>query len=113
MTYANIKILPSDSQNTYDLHPFLKPLVEQLALQHPTWIFEGKNYYPRGGGVHHSGRVLITDKREEIGRISLGVYNNKNAFVLSSRRIDDSRERGHDSKTTAVSYTHLTLPTKA
>lgn len=102
MTYANIKILPSDSQNTYDLHPFLKPLVEQLALQHPTWTFEGKNYHPRGGDVYHSGKVVITDKREEIGRISLGVYNNKNAFVLSSRRIDDSRERGHDSKTTDI-----------
>ena len=104
MAYANIELRTDvdNHGNTFVIHPFIKPLVEAVALAHPTWILKGKNYklFSTGSQILGAREVVITEKREEIGRISMGLYNERNCFVIGNERIDKSRKRGSSIRTT-------------
>jgi hypothetical protein len=104
MAYANIELRTDvdNHGNTFVIHPFLKPLVEAVALAHPTWILKCKNYkfFSTSSQILGAREVVITEKREEIGRISMGLYNERNCFVISNERIDKSRKRGSSIRTT-------------
>ena len=105
MAYANIKLreIKDGHENTFGIHPFIKPLVEAVALAHPTWILEGKEYKMIMGGKANellAKQIVITEKREEIGRVSMGLYNERKCFVISNGRIDKARKRGSSIRTT-------------
>jgi hypothetical protein len=104
MAYANIELRTDvdNHDNTFVIHPFIKPLVEAVALAHPTWILKCKNYkfFSTNSQILGAREVVITEKREEIGRISMGLYNERNCFVIGNERIDKSRKRGSSIRTT-------------
>lgn len=105
MIHANIHLHADDDNNKYDLHPFLKPLTEQLALQHPTWVFEGKRYSHRhinNISYRVATSIKITEKREEIGSYEVGAYNKKDCYSITNKRISAARERGDSTKTTDI-----------
>jgi len=104
MTYANIHFdratLPVGGQE--GIAPFLEPLIHQLALAHPQWIFTGKNYkspYPNPTSLYCAQFFQISEKREPLGSIELGVHGGRNSFFICNERIKTSRKRGDTNKT--------------
>jgi hypothetical protein len=105
MAYDNIKIREDKDgqENTFGIHPFLKPLAETVALAHPTWLLVCKDYKMIMGGKANellARQVVIAEKREEIGKVSMGMYNERKCFVINNERIDKSRKRGSSIRTT-------------
>ena len=101
--YDNIKLegvpLP-DTTWVNAIDPFLKPLIEQLALKYPQWKFEGN----RGVKVTDTKQVeyyhfKVIDKREELGAISKDYSRSGYRFQVDNHRIDSMRERGRGMKT--------------
>ena len=106
MAYDNIKMREGVDKhgNTFDLHPFLRPLIEKVALDHPTWTLECKEHKFISGiqkdTTVFARSVLITEKREEIGKVSIGLYNARNCFVIHNERVTKVRVRGRSIRTT-------------
>jgi hypothetical protein len=106
MAYDNIKMrVGADKHgNTFDIHPFLRPLAEKVALDHPTWTLECQEHKFVSGiqkdTTVFARSVVITEKREEIGKVSIGLYNNRNCFVIHNERVTKVRVRGSSIRTT-------------
>ena len=107
MTYANIHFdratLPVGGQEGID--PFLEPLIHHLALAHPQWIFTGRNYtspYPNPTNLCYARTIDISEKREPLGSIELGVHGGRNSFFIRNGRIKISRKRGDTNKTSDI-----------
>ena len=92
MTYANIELKEHDrwgdglKRSTID--PFLKDLIEQLALKYPQWTFvvtactnvaSDKSY--------KAHRFEVKDKREVLGTIDKEHYNGDYRFAIDNHRI--------------------------
>lgn len=114
MTYANIKLKKhtyfdkaKNARLDYDkqeIHPFMKPFVEALALKYPQWEFvecdsrsrwdaDGNNY-PEADGFQ------IMDRREELGKIRVDHWCRAGErYWVDNFRIDATRERGRGFKT--------------
>ena len=102
MTYENIKLggkeLPEGWTRTID--PFLKPLVEALALKYPQWTFESLyNSTNHSTKTEEAARFKIVDKREELGSISKDYCRSGYRFQIDNHRINNMRERGSGMKT--------------
>jgi len=102
MTYENIKLsgkeLPEGWTRTID--PFLKPLVEALALKYPQWTFESLyNTANHTNKVEEANRFRIVDKREELGVIGKDYCSSGYRFQIDNHRINAMRERGSGMKT--------------
>jgi hypothetical protein len=102
MTYENIKLsskaIPNDWTRT--IEPFIKPLVEALALKYPQWTFEAcSSINDNTNKVEESCRFKIIDKREELGVISKDWAKNGYRFQIDNHRINNMRERGSGMKT--------------
>jgi hypothetical protein len=102
MTYENIKLsgkeLPEGWTRTID--PFLKPLVEALALKYPQWTFESLyNSTNHSTKNEEASRFKIVDKREELGVIGKDYCRSGYRFQIDNHRINNMRERGSGMKT--------------
>lgn len=105
MTYANIELKEHDRfgdgikrQSTID--PFLKDLVEQLALKYPQWTFvEASSTAMAVDKVYHAHRFDIKDKRETLGTIDKDYSSNGYRYRIDNHRIQGMRERGSGMKT--------------
>ena len=102
MTYENIKLSGKELQAgwTRTIDPFLKPLVEALALKYPQWTFESLySTTNHSDKTEEAGRFKIIDKREELGVISKEWARNGYRFQVDNHRINNMRERGSGMKT--------------
>ena len=105
MTYVNIELKEHDRfgdgikrQSTID--PFLKDLVEQLALKYPQWTFvETSATSMAVDKTYLAHRFDITDKRETLGTIDKDYANNGYRYRIDNHRIQGMRERGCGMKT--------------
>jgi hypothetical protein len=105
MTYANIELKEHDRfgdgikrQSTID--PFLKDLIEQLALKYPQWTFvETSSTAMASDKVYHAHRFDIKDKREVLGTIDKDYCGSGYRFRIDNHRIQGMRERGCGMKT--------------
>lgn len=104
MTYANIELKEHDrwgdglKRSTID--PFLKDLVEQLALKYPQWTFvETACTNVASDKTYLAHRFDVKDKREVLGSIEKDHYNGSYRFAIDNHRIESMRERGRAMKT--------------
>jgi len=105
MTYANIELKEHDRfgdgikrQSTID--PFLKDLVEQLALKYPQWTFVETSVTTMAvDKTYLAHRFDIKDKREVLGTIDKDYAGNGYRYRIDNHRIQDMRERGCGMKT--------------
>jgi hypothetical protein len=104
MTYANIELKEHDrwgnglKQSTID--PFLKDLIEQLALKYPQWTFvETACTNVASDETYRAHRFEVRDKREVLGTIEKDHYNGDYRFAIDNHRIESMRERGRAMKT--------------
>jgi hypothetical protein len=105
MTYANIELKEHDRfgdgikrQSTID--PFLKDLVEQLALKYPQWTFvEAGSTAMAVDKTYLAHRFDVKDKREVLGTIDKDYCSNGYRFRIDNHRIEGMRERGSGMKT--------------
>lgn len=102
MTYENIKFsgkeLPEGWTRTID--PFLKPLIEALALKYPQWTFESLyNSTNHNTKSEEASRFKVVDKREELGSIGKDYCSSGYRFQIDNHRINNMRERGSGMKT--------------
>lgn len=105
MTYANIELKKHDRlgegiERQSIIDPFLKDLVEQLALKYPQWTFvEASCTSMASDKVYHAHRFDIKDKRETLGTIDKDYCNSGYRFRIDNHRIQGMRERGNGMKT--------------
>jgi hypothetical protein len=105
MTYANIELKEHDRfgdgiKRQSMIDPFLKDLIEQLALKYPQWTFvEASATSMAVDKVYHAHRFDIKDKRETLGTIDKDYANNGYRYRIDNHRIQDMRERGCGMKT--------------
>jgi len=102
MTYENIKLgskeLPEGWTRTID--PFIKPLVEALALKYPQWTFESLyNSTNHNTKTEEATRFKVIDKREELGILGKEYCSSGYRFQVDNHRINNMRERGSGMKT--------------
>jgi len=105
MTYANIELKEHDRfgdgikrQSTID--PFLKDLIEQLALKYPQWTFvETSSTAMAVNKEYLAHRFDVKDKREVLGTIDKDYCSNGYRFRIDNHRIEGMRERGSGMKT--------------
>jgi hypothetical protein len=105
MTYANIELKEHDRfgdgikrQSTID--PFLKDLVEQLALKYPQWTFVETSVTAMAvDKTYLAHRFDIKDKREVLGTIDKDYASNGYRYRIDNHRIQGMRERGCGMKT--------------
>jgi hypothetical protein len=110
MTYENIILkkheVPS-SVGHVEVHstidPYLKSIMEKLALKYPQWVFEEK-HAQRHAKLNNEWGVMaysftIKDKREELGSIEKDWASKGHRFLIRNHRIDAMRERGVGMKT--------------
>jgi hypothetical protein len=83
-----------------DIHPFMKPLINQLALEHPQWVFKReKHAYTTSdeGRVPVATSFDILEKREVLGTIRWETryrqFKNESVFVIENPRIGKARRR--------------------
>jgi hypothetical protein len=105
MTYANIELKEHDRfgdgiKRQSMIDPFLKDLIEQLALKYPQWTFvEASATSMAVDKVYHAHRFDIKDKRETLGTIDKDYANNGYRYRIDNHRIQGMRERGCGMKT--------------
>lgn len=102
MTYENIKLSGKDLPEgwTRTIDPFLKPLIESLALKYPQWTFESLyNSTNHSNKTEEASRFKIIDKREELGVIGKDYCRSGYRFQIDNHRINNMRERGSGMKT--------------
>lgn len=105
MTYANIELKEHDRfgdgikrQSTID--PFLKDLVEQLALKYPQWTFVETSVTAMAvDKTYLAHRFDVKDKREVLGTIDKDYCSNGYRYRIDNHRIEGMRERGSGMKT--------------
>jgi len=106
MTYANIELKEHDRfgdgikrQSTID--PFLKDLIEQLALKYPQWTFvETSSTAMANDKTYLAHRFDIKDKREVLGTIDKDYASSSGyRYRIDNHRIEGMRERGSGMKT--------------
>jgi hypothetical protein len=112
MTYENIilkkhEVPKKGGVGNVELHsvidPFLKSIMDKLALKYPQWVFEEKHSQRHvttddGWGVN-AYAFTIKDKREELGSIEKDWTIKGHRFLVRNHRIDAMRERGCGMKT--------------
>ena len=83
-----------------DIHPFMKPLINQLALEHPQWVFRRETHaYTTSdeGRVPVATSFDILEKREVLGTIRWETryrqFKNESVFVIENPRIGKARRR--------------------
>lgn len=105
MTYANIELKEHDRfgdgiKRRSTIDPFLKDLIEQLALKYPQWTFVETNSTAMAvDKVYHAHRFDIKDKREVLGTIDKDYSSNGYRYRIDNHRIESMRERGCGMKT--------------
>jgi hypothetical protein len=106
MTYANIELLERTEDGEVikpRIDNFLKPLIEQLALKYPSWIFrQSGTGYTYDGGKRSDFRATgfeVLDKREVLGKIYFERIRSGHRFVVENFRVNELRERGTGMKT--------------
>ena len=105
MTYANIELKEHDRfgdgikrQSTID--PFLKDLIEQLALKYPQWTFVETSVTAMPvDKLIHAHRFDVKDKRELLGTIDKDYCGGSYRYRIDNHRIEGMRERGSGMKT--------------
>ncbi len=105
MTYANIELKEHDRfgdgikrQSTID--PFLKDLIEQLALKYPQWTFVETSVTAMAvDKLIHAHRFDVKDKRELLGTIDKDYCGSGYRYRIDNHRIEGMRERGSGMKT--------------
>ena len=106
MTYANIELLERTEDGEVvipRIDTFLKPLIEQLALKYPSWIFrQSSTAYTYDAGKRSDFRATVfdvLDKREVLGKIYFERIRSGHRFVVENFRVNELRERGTGMKT--------------
>jgi hypothetical protein len=105
MTYANIELKEHDRfgdgvKRQSKIDPFLKDLVEQLALKYPQWTFVETSVTAMAvDKTYLAHRFDVKDKREVLGTIDKDYCNNGYRFRIDNHRIEGMRERGSGMKT--------------
>jgi hypothetical protein len=85
-------------QSTID--PFLKDLVEQLALKYPQWTFVETSVTAMAvDKTYLAHRFDVKDKREVLGTIDKDYCSNGYRYRIDNHRIEGMRERGSGMKT--------------
>jgi len=105
MTYINIELKEHDRfgdgiKRQSMIDPFLKDLVEQLALKYPQWTFvETSSTAMAVDKTYLAHRFDVKDKREVLGTIDKDYCSNGYRFRIDNHRIEGMRERGSGMKT--------------
>jgi hypothetical protein len=105
MTYANIELKEHDRfgegvKRQSIIDPFLKDLIEQLALKYPQWTFVESGVTNMAvDKTYLAHRFEVKDKREVLGTIEKDHYNGDYRFAIDNHRIESMRERGSGMKT--------------
>lgn len=103
--YPNIRMTPLPEGSSFTdkvIAPMLEPVIYELAVGNPTWVFEEMNQTSGSGTTIHAKGFLVKDgKGNNLGKISLERnYGSRSStpwvFEISNRRISQSRERGSE-----------------
>lgn len=104
MTYANIELKEHDRwgsglvQSTLD--PFMKPLIEGLALKYPQWTFvESAMTSDAKKNTYEAHSFKVMDKREVLGTVTKDWFRHGFRYQVDNHRISSMRERGSGMKT--------------
>ena len=105
MTYANIELKEHDVfgdgiKRQSQIDPFLKPLIEQLALKFPQWTFVERDHLSNHReNIIEAYRFEVRDKREVLGTIDQSYLRGDKCFRIDNHRIEGMRERGSGTRT--------------
>jgi len=104
MTYANIELKEHDKfgegKKLSIIDPFMKELVEKLALKYPLWTFVESNMTANHSTKNYEAyRFKVMDKREVIGELDKDWHRDGFKYCIVNHRINDMRERGRGMKT--------------
>lgn len=104
MTYANIELKEHDKFNEGKklsiIDPFMKELVEKLALKYPLWTFVESNMTANHSTKNYEAyRFKVIDKREVLGELDKDWHREGFKYCIVNHRINDMRERGRGMKT--------------
>ena len=104
MTYANIELKEHDKFNEGKklsiIDPFMKELVEKLALKYPLWTFVESNMTANHSTKNYEAyRFKVIDKREVLGELDKDWHRDGFKYCVVNHRINDMRERGRGMKT--------------
>lgn len=109
MSHLPNVIVADASGKSYEIHDFLKPLIEKLALAKPHWVFKAKRLHTVRG--EHLTRELVVSFKVHQGDECLGIVSttsiyrsNKHVqiFEVKNDRITKERSRGQDFETTKL-----------
>ena len=101
--YPNIKLQPLPPAFTHKvIAPILEPVIFELAVKNPSWVFTESNVSASGEDklAHVRAFVVADDKENKLGSIELARNygrrtNSPWVFEVTNRRISQSRERGY------------------
>jgi hypothetical protein len=81
--------------------PMLEPVIYELAVSNPTWVFEEMNQTSgHDRTIYAKGFNVFDSRQNPLGKITLERnYGKRNStpwvFEITNRRISQTRERGH------------------
>jgi hypothetical protein len=107
MTYANIEMKEHDVfgdgiKRQAQIDPFMKPLIEQLALKFPQWTFVENASSSNKSHVNktiEAYRFEVRDKREVLGTVDYSYLRGDKCYRIDNHRIEGMRERGSGTRT--------------
>jgi len=103
MIYANVILKNhewADLTIQSTIEPFLEPLINDLALKYPQWVFEESH-----SQNNHTEKTVkatkfkVLDKREVLGTVGIDLYSNTKRYMVDNERIDITKYRGSGMKT--------------
>ena len=101
--YSNIRMKPLPEGGSFTdkiIAPMLEPVIYELAVSNPTWVFEEMNQTSgHDKTIFAKGFHVFDSRQNALGRIVLERnYGKRNStpwvFEVTNRRIAQSRERG-------------------
>jgi len=101
--YPNIRMKPLPEGGSFTdkiIAPMLEPIIYELAVSNPTWVFEETNQTSgHDKTIFAKGFHVFDSRRNPLGSVSIERnYGKRNSapwvFEIANRRIAQSRERG-------------------
>ena len=101
--YPNIRMKPLPEGGSFTekiITPMLEPVIYELAVSNPTWVFEEMNQTSgHDRTIYAKGFHVLDSKQNPLGRIVIERnYGKRNStpwvFEVTNKRIAQSRERG-------------------
>lgn len=102
--YPSIRMKPLPEGGSFTdkiIAPMLEPVIYELAVSNPTWVFEEVDQTSgHDRTIYAKGFNVFDNKQTPLGKITLARnYGKRNStpwvFEITNKRISQTRERGH------------------